>query len=319
MTTTTMTPTMTPTMTMKASLKKNTRRKKKMISMAQMTKRTKRTRRTRKTRKTRKIRRTQQKKRRRRPRPAMIKGMTTMPMRLRRKKRKIRKRKPERHTKTTKKNKKEKKDEKEKKAVKDDEGDDDDGNSSDAGGEGQASKEKGGELDYDDDELKPVINILAGLAESKGNSLKAAEYFEELTNQRLANNFDQKTSLYVTMEALCGKEMGTKALEDKAKYFDKVIGSQKLSGTDVLWALGAYLDMNSSAKRSFAQQLKVVFEQEWAEEKTILEFYNDEEGASTPGFADAQQAASPCLKWLAEADEDDDDDNDSDSDDESDD
>merc|ERR1719320_337945 len=130
--------------------------------------------------------------------------------------------------------------------------------------------------------------MLVGLAESKGKSLKATEFLEELTNQRLANNFDRKTSLYITMEAICSKEMGAKALEANAKYFDKGIGSQQLSGTDVLWALGAYLAMNPSAKRSFAQQLKVVFEQEWAEEEEILKFYNDKEGASTPAFADAQ-------------------------------
>jgi len=222
-----------------------------------------------------------------------------------------------------KKEKKEKKDKKEKKekktkAIKDAEKDDDDADDSDAGCKGQAQKKKGGELKYDDEELKPVINMLAGLAESKGNSLKAADYLEELTNHRLAKNFDQKTALYVTMEALCSKEMDAKALEDKATYFDEVIGSQKLSDKDVLWALGAYLDMNSGARRFFAQMLKVVFDRDWAEEKTILEFYNEGEGASTPAFADAQQAASPCLKWLAEADEDDDDE-DSDSDDESDD
>merc|ERR1712029_319931 len=228
---------------------------------------------------------------------------------------------PRRKTTKKRRRKKEKKEKKEKKtkASKDEETDDDDNNEdSGAGGKGQASKKKGGELEYDDDELKPVINMLAGLAESKGNSLKAADYLEELTNHRLAKNFDQKTSLYITMEALCSKEMDAKSLEDKATYFDEVIGSQKLSDKDVLWALGAYLDMNSGARRFFAQMLKVVFERYWAEEKTIMEFYNDEEGASTPAFADAQQAASPCLKWLAEADEDDDDDN-SDSDDESDD
>merc|ERR1711997_230840 len=144
------------------------------------------------------------------------------------------------------KDKKEKK-EKKTKAIKDEEKDDDD--DSDAGGKGQASKKKGGELEYDDDELKPVINMLAGLAESKGNSLKAADYLEELTNHRLAKNFDQKTSLYITMEALCGNRMNAKALEDKAKYFDKLIESLKLTGTDVLWAFGAYLDMNPGAKK----------------------------------------------------------------------
>jgi len=185
-----------------------------------------------------------------------------------------------------------------------------DDDTSDTAGKGQVSKNKGGELEYDDDEVKPVISLLAALSVSKGTSLKAADYLEELTNHRLAKNFDQKTSLYITMEALCGNRMNAKALEDKAKYFDKLIESLKLTGTDVLWAFGAYLDMNPGAKKLVAQQLKVAYEQNWAEEKTILEFYNDEEGEGTPAFADAQQAAGPCLKWLAEAEEDDDDDGD---------
>merc|ERR1712183_437087 len=226
--------------------------------------------------------------------------------------------KKERNDKKDKKDKKHKKDKKEQKEKKTEKGDsdddvdeDDDDDNSDAGAKGQASK-KGGELEYAGDELKAVISMLASLSGSKGDSLKAADYLEELTNHRLAKKFDQKTSLYITMEALCGNEMDAKALQDKAKYLDELIESQKLMGTDVLWALGAYLDMNTGVKRFFAQQLKVAYEQGWAEETTILSFYNDEEGAGTPGFADAQQAASPCLKWLAEAEEDDDDDDDDD-------
>merc|ERR1712032_1747392 len=159
--------------------------------------------------------------------------------------------------------KKEKKEEKTKIDYSDDDKDVDDGEN-DTAGKGRASKKKGGELEYDDDEVKPVISMLAGLSESKGISLKAADYLAELTNLRLAKNFDQKTSLYITMEALCGNKMNVKALEDKAKYFDKLIESLKLTGTDVLWALGAYLDMNPGAKKLFAQQLKVAYEQNWA-------------------------------------------------------
>merc|ERR1719412_3398082 len=219
----------------------------------------------------------------------------------RKKKKRVRMKKKTRKTRKTRK--KEKKEEKTKIDYSDDDKDVDDGES-DTAGKGQASKKKGGELEYDDDEVKPVISMLAGLSESKGISLKAADYLAELTNLRLAKNFDQKTSLYITMEALCGNKMNVKALEDKAKYFDKLIESLKLTGTDVLWALGAYLDMNPGANKLVAQQLKVAYEQNWGEEKTILDFYNDEEGEGTPAFADAQQAAGPCLKWLAEAEED---------------
>merc|ERR1719362_1748696 len=187
----------------------------------------------------------------------------------------IKKDKKDKKEKKEKKDKKDKKEKKEKKAKKEDSDDDDDDDDSDddseQGGRGQASKKKGGELEYDDDEIKGVVGNLAGLYESKGSSLKPADFLEELTNHRLAKNFDQKTSLYVTMEALCGSEMDAKALEDKSKYFDKVIETGKISGNHVLWALGAYLDMNSGAKKFFAQQLKVVYEQDWAEEGTILE------------------------------------------------
>merc|ERR1711953_49637 len=220
--------------------------------------------------------------------------------------------------KTDKNDKKGKKEKKTKKDYSDDDKNVDD-DESDTAGKGQASKKQGGELEYNDDEVKSVISMLAGLSESKGISLQAADYLAELTNHRLAKNFDQKTSLYITMEALCGNKMNVKALEDKAKYFDKLIESLKLTGADVLWALGAYLDMNAGAKTLFAQQLKVAYEQNWAEEKTILDFYNDEEGEGTPAFVDARQAAGPCLKWLAEAEEDSDDDDGDDDDDESDD
>merc|ERR1712079_988542 len=194
----------------------------------------------------------------------------------------------ERKEKTEKSNNKDKADKKHKddKTEKDssDDGNDVDDDESETAGKGQASKKKGGELEYDDDEVKQVISMLAGVSESKGASLKVAGYLEELTNHRLAKNFDQKISLYITMESLCGNKMNARALEDKAKYFDKLIESLKLTGTDVLWAFGAYLDMNPGAKKLVAQQLKVAYEQNWAEEKAILEFYNDEENPGNSCF-----------------------------------
>merc|ERR1712008_377540 len=108
------------------------------------------------------------------------------------------------------KNGKEEKKEKKTKKYYSNDGNDVDNDKSDTEGKGQASKKKGGELEYDDDEVKPVISMLAGLSESKGTSLKAADYLEELTNHRLAKNFDQKTSLYITMEALCDNKMNAK-------------------------------------------------------------------------------------------------------------
>lgn len=147
------------------------------------------------------------------------------------------------------------------------------------------------------------------------SSPKPADFYEELRMQQLSKVFDHKVRLYIVFEALCGDSMDAKALEGQKKLVDKVISSPKLPGSDVLWALDAYLDLHEGISKGFPMLLKVVYDQDWAEEKEILSYYNDDEGKGEPGFQEAKKLAAPFLKWLAEAnDSDDDDDDDSDSD-----
>merc|ERR1719510_2827723 len=79
---------------------------------------------------------------------------------------------------------------------------------------------------------------------------------------------------------------------------------------DILWAFGAYLDRNSGATKTYAHTLKVLYDEDWTEEKGILSYYDEEDGSSHPGFDAAKQAATPFLKWLRTADSDDDEDSD---------
>merc|ERR1711920_1180203 len=67
-----------------------------------------------------------------------------------------------------------------------------------------------------------------------------------------------------------------------------------------------YLDKNPDARRNYAHTLKVLYDEDWTEEKDILSYYDDEEGSAHPGFEAAKQAATPFLKWLKTADSDDD-------------
>merc|ERR1719221_1869752 len=97
------------------------------------------------------------------------------------------------------------------------------------------------------------------------------------------------------------------------KYIDKCITNASMSGEDVLWSFNVYLAANPGAAKGFAMVLKVVYEEDWAEEKVILNYYDDDKNDEEPGFEEAKKKAAPFLKWLATVD-DEDSDSDSDSD-----
>eukprot|EP00438_Fugacium_kawagutii_P026723 Skav228689 [mRNA] locus=scaffold2247:398083:399186:- [translate_table: standard] len=168
-------------------------------------------------------------------------------------------------------------------------------------------------LKHDEEQTKAVVGVLKEWLAGK-TSPKAADFFEELRMQQLSKVFDHKVRLYIAFEALCGEAMDAKAMEGQKKLLDKVISSPKLAGADVLWALDAYLDLHD-IRKGFPMLLKVAYNQDWAEEKEILKYYNEDEGKGEPGFEAAKKTAAPFLKWLAEADDDDsDEDNGDDSD-----
>jgi len=174
----------------------------------------------------------------------------------------------------------------------------------------------GEELDYDDDETKDVIATMAAFMESNGGKPSVDDFFEELRMQQLAKLFNPRTRLYIALEALCGTTMDAKALSEKKKYVSKCITQAKMDAEDILWAFGAYLDRNSGAAKSYAHTLKVLYDEDWTEEKDILSYYDEEDGSSHPGFDVAKQAATPFLKWLKTADDDSEEEESSDDDDE---
>jgi len=212
---------------------------------------------------------------------------------------KKKKEKKEKKEKSEKKDKKDKKDKKEK---------DDKGSDSDDDDDNEVKN-----LEFDDAETKAVIANLAAFVATKGGKPSTADFFEEIRMQQLAKVFDTKVRLYVAFESLCGSTMDAKGVSQYSKQIEKVITNAKMSTAEVLWALGAYVKANPGSLKAYAMTLKAVFDEDWCEEKKLLEYYNEDEGEDDPGFADCKKSAAPFLKWLETADSDDDDD-DSDSD-----
>merc|ERR1712135_168201 len=212
---------------------------------------------------------------------------------------KEKKSKKEKKDKKEKKEKKEKKDKKEKKEKK-----------------AKGRKEEGPEWD-DDDVLSTITNLRAFL-ETKGASVKPDLLLREVRIFQVANDFDDKIRLYIVLEALFGANMDAKSAADSKKFIALFIQNGKMSGMDVLWSFDTYLAAHPSASKGFAMILKVIYDEDWADEETILRYYNEDEGEEQPGFEQAQEAAAPFLKWLSEAEADDSEEDDDEADDDED-
>lgn len=167
-------------------------------------------------------------------------------------------------------------------------------------------------LSYNDEETSKVISNLKSFIDGKGGKPKVDDFFEEIRMFQLAQVFDHKVRLYVAIAACCGESMDAAAVNTNKKYIAKCIQNASMSGEDVLWAFNAYLAANAGAAKGFAMVLKAVYEEDWAEEKEILDYYNDDGNDDEPGFEEAKKKAAPFLKWLATVDDDSDSDSDSD-------
>jgi len=107
-------------------------------------------------------------------------------------------------------------------------------------------------------------------------------------------------------------------VEEHSKAIEHFINNANMPAHDILWAFDVWLKANPAAAKGFALVLKVIYDEEWATEEEMLDYYNNEVGYGEPGFDEAKQAGHQFLKWLAEADSDDDDDEDDDDDDDED-
>merc|ERR1719321_141100 len=147
--------------------------------------------------------------------------------------------------------------------------------------------------------------------------VKVEEFIEEVRMFQLAKVFDDKVRLFIVLAALCGETMDGKAVEKYKKHIERAIKFTKgatLNTKDVLWAFDAYVAAYPSAVKTFPLAVKAAYDEDWAEEKAILAYYEDEseEHSDEPGFANAKKALAPFLKWLKEAESSDEDDSDSD-------
>jgi len=216
----------------------------------------------------------------------------------------------EKKEKKERKEKKEKKDKTEKKVEeKPAESDDSDGKD-----EGQNEEE---DVGYDSEIVQAVIEVMRQFLKTKTGPVKPDEFFEELRMQQLAKLFDHKVRLYVTLESLMPSgSMDGKAVGLHKALIDKVLAATKISANDILWCFDTYLAVNEKAVKGFPMVLKVIYDEEWANEAELTKYYGEDEGEGQPGFDAAKKAGAPFLTWLetADASDDDDDDDEEDSD-----
>lgn len=176
-------------------------------------------------------------------------------------------------------------------------------------------------LQYDEKETRDVIKELQTLRARQGNQTCLDDFFQGVRLQQISKLFDHKLRLYIVLETLCGNTMDAKTLGEVKHVVADFIAKPKMEPSEVLWAFGTYLQMNRDAAKLYPLVLKVIYDEDWASEEQILNYYDEgrrttsaaaDGGCSSttatgylknsqqedPGFAIAKQCASPFLKWL---------------------
>jgi len=136
---------------------------------------------------------------------------------------------------------------------------------------------------------------------SDSGAVKVDDFFEEVRMFQLAKVFDHKVRLFIVLASLCGETMDGKAVEKHKKHIAQAIKNAKMTPAEVLWAFDAYVAAYPGALKPFPMVIKVVYDEEWADEKHILAYYEEEEGSGEPGFDEAKKALAPFLTWLKQA------------------
>jgi len=225
-----------------------------------------------------------------------------------------RKEKKEKKDKKDKKDKKEKKkdkkDKKEKKSKKASKDDDDDGSDAESKGSGS---DDGNQVTYGDEDVKIVIKDIADLVKSNGTKLTIDLLFEEVRAQQVRLEFDDRLRLFVVLAALFPEgSMDAEAVVSRKSFVKYFVTNGKLSFADMMWSIEAYLDTYPKALKGYPMTLKALYDQDMAEEKELLAYYNGDQ--DSPGFEEAKKSCAPFIKWLEQEDESGSDDSDEDSD-----
>jgi len=163
---------------------------------------------------------------------------------------------------------------------------------------------------YDSKEVGVVIETLRAFIDNSGAYMTVDDFYVELRLAQLAEVFHHSVRLYVALEALLGAKMDAESLLAHKDHIAKAITDASMSSFDVLWAFDAYIEVHPDTVKSFPMVLKSIYDEEWAAEEDILEYYGSGRWSSEPGFILAQSSAAPFLRWLSTSADDDEDLND---------
>mmetsp|Transcript_124933 Transcript_124933/g.221342 ORF Transcript_124933/g.221342 Transcript_124933/m.221342 type:complete len:546 (-) Transcript_124933:222-1859(-) len=159
---------------------------------------------------------------------------------------------------------------------------------------------------YDDNEIADAITALKLYVETKGTTMDAEEFFDELRLQQLAKVFDHKMRLYIVLEVLCGSSMDAVAVTAQKIHIGQAISNASMPMPDILWAFTTYVQANPDAAKGFTMILKTLYDEDWVDEDGITAYFSAGsigELNAGPGYTLAQEKAAPFLKWLSTAQE----------------
>lgn len=162
---------------------------------------------------------------------------------------------------------------------------------------------------YDSNQVSNAIKALKDYVEDEGECLTVEGFFDELRLAQLAEVFDHKVRLYVVLETFLENGLDEQSVLAHKEHIEQSINNASMSGADVLWAFNAYLEAHPCAAKGFPLVLKTIYDEEWASENEILEYYRRDEFATEPGFMLAQKNAESFLRWLSTVESGDEDDN----------
>jgi len=169
-------------------------------------------------------------------------------------------------------------------------------------------------LKYDDDEITSTVKALTEFVKEEGKKLTAESLFTEVKVHQATKDFDNQVRMFIVVSALFPNgSLNDKGVVARKKFIKAFIDNGKLSFATWIFGFQAYLATYPSASKTFPMTLKALYDEDLAEEESILEYYNKSQ--SSPDFENTRKVVQPFLKWLETANDSDDDSEDEDEDD----
>merc|ERR1712012_1262389 len=164
-------------------------------------------------------------------------------------------------------------------------------------GEEKASYEEDQELAFDDEIMAGVVKDIACYVQHKDN-LTVHDFFQEVRAQQVTKAFDHKLRMYAVVSALFPEgTLDANKVRSRSEFITAFITNGTLPFADWVWGFEAYMAANPAAAKTWALTLKVLYDEDLAEEEEILAYYKKGHHSS-PGFDLSQKAVAPLIKWL---------------------